>query len=55
MAIKKTRTMCTTCHARCGVIVHSDENNKIVKVEGDPNNIKSKGVICGSGMSEAAS
>ncbi len=52
MAIKKTRTMCTTCHARCGVIVHSDENNQIIKIEGDPNNKKSRGVICGSGMSQ---
>ena len=52
MALKKTRTMCTTCHARCGVLVYSDEDNRIVKIEGDPDNVKSKGVICGSGMSE---
>ena len=52
MALKKTRTMCTTCHARCGVIVYSDEDNKIIKVEGDPDNPKSAGVICGAGMSQ---
>ncbi len=52
MALKKTRTTCTTCHARCGVFVYSDENNQIVKIEGDPENPKSRGVICGSGMSE---
>ena len=52
MALKKTRTQCTTCHARCGVIVYSDENNQIVKIEGNPDNVKSHGVICGSGMSE---
>ncbi len=52
MTLKKTRTQCTTCHARCGVLVYSDEDNKIVKVEGDPDNPKSRGVICGSGMSE---
>ena len=52
MALKKTRTMCTTCHARCGVLVYSDEDNRIVKIEGNPDNVKSHGVICGSGMSE---
>jgi len=49
--VKKTRTVCTTCHARCGAIVYS-EDNKIVKVEGDPNNPLSHGVFCGSGMSQ---
>ena len=34
MAVKTTRTVCVTCHARCGAIVHS-EDGKIVKVEGD--------------------
>ena len=47
MALKRTRTQCTTCHARCGVIVYSDENNQIVKIEGNPDNVKSHGVICG--------
>ncbi|MEG2933433.1 MAG: molybdopterin-dependent oxidoreductase [Gordonibacter sp.] len=51
MAIKKTRTQCTTCHARCGVFVYS-EGDKIVKIEGDPDNPKSHGVICGAGMSQ---
>lgn len=51
MTVKKTRTQCTTCHARCGVIVHS-EGDKILKVEGDPDNPKSRGVICGAGMSQ---
>lgn len=52
MALKATRTMCTTCHARCGVIVHSDEENRIVRIEGNPDNPKSRGTICGAGMSE---
>ena len=51
MAIKKTRTQCTTCHARCGVFVYS-EDDKILKIEGDPDNPKSHGVVCGSGMSQ---
>lgn len=52
MELKKTRTMCTTCHARCGVIVYSDEDNKIVKIEGNADNPKSRGTVCGAGMSE---
>lgn len=52
MALKATKTMCTTCHARCGVIVYSDEDNQIVKIEGNPDNPKSRGTICGAGMSE---
>ena len=51
MAVKTTRTVCVTCHARCGAIVHS-EDGKIVKVEGDPKNPRSKGVFCGSGLSQ---
>ena len=35
MAVKTTRTVCVTCHARCGAIVHS-EDGKIVKVGGRP-------------------
>ena len=52
MAEKITRTVCTTCHARCGVLVHSDENNQITKIEGDPNMPKSQGTLCGAGMSQ---
>ena len=51
MPIKKTRTVCTTCHARCGVFVYSD-GDEIVKIEGDPDNPKSYGTICGAGMSQ---
>ncbi len=52
MALKATKTMCTTCHARCGVIVYSDEENRIVRIEGNPDNPKSHGTVCGAGMSE---
>lgn len=53
MTVKATRTMCTTCHARCGVIVHADtDTNEIVKIEGDADNIKSKGSVCGAGLSQ---
>lgn len=52
MTLKKTRTQCTTCHARCGVFVYSDEDNQIVRIEGDPDNPKSFGVVCGAGLSQ---
>ena len=51
MATKVTRTICTTCHARCGALVHSD-GNKIVRLEGDPNQPFSRGMFCSSGLSE---
>ena len=52
MNLKVTKTMCTTCHARCGVVVYSDEDDRIVRIEGNPDNPKSRGTICGAGMSE---
>ena len=51
MSIKKTRTVCVTCHARCEAIVYS-EKNKILKIEGDKKNPHSKGMFCGSGLSQ---
>ena len=51
MAVTTTRTVCVSSHARSGGIVHS-EDGKIVKVEGDPKNPRSKGVFCGSGLSQ---
>ncbi len=51
MAIKKTKTICTSCHARCGAIVYS-EGNKITRIEGDPRHPHSRGFFCGSGLSQ---
>ncbi len=51
MTLKKTRTVCVTCHARCGCIVTS-EDDKILKIEGDKDNPRSKGVFCGCGLSQ---
>lgn len=51
MTVKKTRTVCTGCHARCGAIVHS-EGNEIVRIEGDPDSPHSHGTFCSTGMSE---
>ena len=51
MAVKQTRTACVSCHARCGAIVTSD-GDKILKIEGDPENPKSRGAFCSTGMSQ---
>ena len=51
MAVKQTRTACVSCHARCGAIVTSD-GDKILKIEGDPENPKSRGAFCSTGISQ---
>jgi len=46
MSNKKTvRTSCRMCHGVCQVLVHL-EDNKVVKVTGDPESPTSKGYIC---------
>lgn len=49
--VKKTRTVCTGCHQRCGAIVYS-EDNKITRIEGDINSPYSRGAFCGSGITQ---
>ncbi len=34
------------CHDGCGVLLYTDENDKLVKVEGDPNNPFNQGRLC---------
>ena len=51
MSVRKIRSACVSCHARCGVIVTAD-GDKILKIEGDPDNPKSRGAICATGMSQ---
>lgn len=51
MAEKRTRTVCTGCHQRCGAVVYS-EGNRIVRIEGDKNSPYSKGAFCGSGITQ---
>jgi thiosulfate reductase/polysulfide reductase chain A len=46
----KVRTVCQACQCECGVFVHV-ENEKVVKIEGDPNHPLSKGFICVKGTS----
>ena len=34
------------CHLGCGILLYTDENGKLVKVEGDPENPFNKGRLC---------
>lgn len=51
MEQKRTRTVCTGCHQRCGAIVYT-EGNDIVRIEGDKDNPVSRGAFCGSGLTQ---
>ena len=43
---KKVRTVCFDCHSKCGVILTVDDNNDIVRVEGDPDCPVNDGILC---------
>lgn len=43
------RTVCQGCHCECGVLV-TVEDNRIVKIEGDPNHPMNRGFICIKGI-----
>ena len=47
--VKKTKTICRSCHGGCGVIAHVKEG-KVIKVEGDPNSPISHGTMCSKGL-----
>src|SRR4030042_5333849 len=43
------RTICSYCHASCGMIAQV-EDGKIVKIKGDPDNPSSRGYLCKRGL-----
>jgi len=43
------RTICSYCHANCGMIVQV-ERGKIARIKGDPDNPSSRGYLCKQGM-----
>lgn len=49
--VKRTKTMCTQCHNRCGVVVYS-KDDKIVKILGDKDHPFTHGNICGQCLSQ---
>jgi anaerobic selenocysteine-containing dehydrogenase len=48
-AVKTIRTVCRSCHGGCGVIAHV-QNDKVIKVEGDPDSPISHGTLCSKGL-----
>ncbi|BDV43270.1 hypothetical protein GURASL_21930 [Geotalea uraniireducens] len=42
------RSYCGLCHPRCGTLLHY-ENDKVVKVTGDPDHPINRGAICERG------
>ncbi len=46
----KQVTQCRSCPRACGVIAHI-KNGRVIKLEGDPNDIFSKGGMCAKGQS----
>jgi formate dehydrogenase major subunit len=45
---KETASVCAYCGCGCGIIVYS-ENNKVVFIEGDPDNPINEGALCPKG------
>jgi len=47
---KILRTLCAGCHCACGVLAHVHDE-KVVKVEGDPDHPMNQGSLCPKGLS----
>lgn len=45
------KTLCAACVGRCGMLAHV-KNGRVVKVEGDPDHIFSRGKLCAKGLSQ---
>lgn len=49
-AVTEVRTVCRSCHGGCGVIA-TVKDNRVIKVEGDPESPISHGTLCSKGLS----
>lgn len=49
--IKIVKTLCRGCVGHCGVLAHV-RNGRVIKVEGDPDQLFSQGVMCAKGLSQ---
>lgn len=47
--MKIIKSVCRSCHGGCGVLVHT-ENDRVVKVKGDPDSPVSRGWMCVKGV-----
>jgi hypothetical protein len=48
--VKRVKTICRGCHGGCGVIAHV-KDERVIKVEGDPDPPTSHGTMCTKGLS----
>jgi len=46
---KIVKSVCTTCHDACGVLVHA-QNGRVIKIEGDPDHPRNEGTMCPRGL-----
>ena len=49
--VRIVRTFCDRCHCECGVLVHV-EDEKVVKIEGDPDCPVNEGAMCPKGAED---
>jgi anaerobic selenocysteine-containing dehydrogenase len=47
--VKQYKSACRMCHGGCGVLVYV-QNNRVIKLEGDPNSPITRGKMCPKGM-----
>jgi anaerobic selenocysteine-containing dehydrogenase len=40
------KTNCFECHSKCGVLVYVDQNERVYKVTGNPEDPRNKGTVC---------
>ena len=45
------RTVCQSCHSECGVLAFV-EDERVVRIQGDPDHPASKGYVCVKGKAE---
>lgn len=50
MATREVQSFCRVCHVMCGTRLTIDEDDRILKIEGDPNHPASDGYICYKGV-----
>lgn len=51
-ATRTVHRQCQLCEAHCGVLVHV-EGDRVIRIEGDPADVLSKGYICPKGTALA--
>ncbi len=49
--VRVVKTLCRGCVGHCGVLAHV-KNGRVIKVEGDPDQLYSQGVMCAKGLSQ---